>query len=432
MQTNFRKQIMPSVNLTCIESDKFKTGYITVVLMSELDKKTASRNAVLPRVLRRGTSRYPNMESISAVLDDLYGARISPIVKTKGEIQCFGFACDFIDDKWTDDGKILEGVTSLLGEMLLSPSTAGGRLVGEYVESEREKLIEDIRAELNDKRQYAISRLKELMCSTEGYGVNCLGSISAAEKITVSTLTKHYRQVIAASPIEIFYCGSANPNRVERAMIDAFSSLPRSAMAMMPHTELKIEPLKPQVRYFNEQFDVAQGKLAIGFRMGEPMLAPNYAAIMVCNAVFGGCVTSKLFMNVREKLSLCYYAGSAVEKHKGVMLVSSGIEVSNYDVALNEITAQLEAVKNGEIEQWELDGAKNAMINALRSVSDRQAAVCDFYLDGAVSGMGCSPDDMAVLVSFVTKEEVMKVASGIKIDTVYFLSGSGEGDNNDD
>lgn len=424
MSSVSKKQIMPYVNLTCINTQKFKTGCLSVNLLTKLDGSTASKNALLPRVLRRGTAMHPDMQSIAAELDNLYGARIEPEVRKKGEVQSVGFYADFVDDDFVSTGEnILEKTANLIGEMLLAPKTKSGNLKPEYVESERNNLIDEIRAEINDKRSYSVKRLIKLMCSDEAFGVNCLGSERDAKKITASGLTKHYKNLIATSPIEIIYCGSAEPERVERAMLNALSSVPRTDVDSSISTDVKLAPPSPDVRSFTDKLDVTQGKLALGFRLGDIMKEPNYAAITVFNAIFGGSVTSKLFLNVREKMSLCYFASSMIEKHKGVMVVSSGIEFENKDKALDEILLQLEAIKNGNIEPWELDGAKRAVITSLKTLMDQPYRIEDYFLDQTINELQCMPDEMAALVGCVSVEDVMKVASGVKLDSVYFLEG---------
>ncbi|MGM9520914.1 MAG: EF-P 5-aminopentanol modification-associated protein YfmF [Oscillospiraceae bacterium] len=427
MQKVYQKRIMRGVNLTCVNAIKFKTGCISVTLMTRLDKKTASMNAVLPYVLRRGTAGCPDMEALSAVLDDLYGARIVPVVRKKGEVQCIGFYADFPDDAFVPGtGNILEKTAKLMGEMLLSPATSGGRLKAEYVDSERRNLMDDIRAEINDKRLYAARRLTEHMFKGESYGVGKLGTLADASKISVQTLTKHYKELIASSAIEIFYCGAEEPEKVEHIMREALAALPRVGDCEIPQTAVSTKNWEAQPRYFSEKLDVTQGKLVMGYRLGEAMKNPNHAAFMVFNAVFGGAATSKLFMNVREKLSLCYEISSGLDRHKGVMVVSSGIEFSKYDEALSEITKQLEAVKNGELEDWELDGAKKAVMTAIYSSIDEPVGLESMYLDRTMLGLTAKPSELAALVSEVTAQDVAEIASCVRLDSIFFLTGEDE------
>ena len=195
MQPVFRKEIMPRVRLTWVPADKFKSGIYTVNLVTPLVKGEAALNAVLPKILRRGTSGAPTMDAIAAKLDMLYGARIEPTVRKIGERQLVGLAAGFADDAFVPE-RILEKVIALTGEMLISPATAGGRLRAEYVEGEREKLSEEIRSIVNDRRRYADMRLIELMCQGEAYAVPSLGHLSDVEKITVHSATKRYRDML--------------------------------------------------------------------------------------------------------------------------------------------------------------------------------------------------------------------------------------------
>ena len=420
-------QIMPDVTLTCLNTDKFKTGCLSFNLITPLCREDAAKNALIPNVLCRGTRSLPDMASISAKLDSLYGARIEPYVRKKGEIQLVGFYADFADDAFLPEKSgLMEQIASLMGEMLLFPNTHGGLLRREYVESERDQLLDRIRGIINDKRAYSVRRLVEQMCSMEEYAVPRLGFESDVSGITAQALTKHYHKLLADSPLHIFYCGTADEKRVTEALVDALNGLPRSGDIPDLGTDIRMNSLEETPRFFKDELNVTQGKLAVGFRLGECMDDPDPAAIKVFNAVYGGCVTSKLFMNVREKLSLCYFANSMVDLHKGIMIVSSGIEFDKYDAALSEIMAQLEAVKRGEITAEELSAAKKALSGAYRSISDSAPSLEEYWLNALLIGPDCPPEEFASLIDEITVDEVVKIAKGVECDAIYFLSGNEE------
>jgi len=417
--------ISPGVTLTCVNSNKFKTGCISLSLIGSLRNETAASYAVLPRVLRRGTAEHPDMERLSAALDELYGARVEPLVRKKGELHCIGLYADFPDDRFIPGGaNILEDTISLLGDVLLSPDLHGGLLRADYVDGEKNNLIDDIRASVNDKRGYSISRLLEEMCSEEAFGVSRLGREEQACKITPESLTSHYNDLISSSRVEAFYCGSAEPARIEATLLAALDSLPGRSGPAIPETEIILYPADKTPRRFTESLDVVQGKLAIGFRLGKAMAGtPDYPALMVFNSVYGSGETSKLFLNVREKLSLCYYAGSMIDKHKGVMVVSSGVDFSKFDNALSEILNQLDHVKNGEISDWELTSAKRSVITAIKMAMDRPGGLEDLYFDSSVSTAHYDPNELCNKVEAVTLDRVVETASEIGTDSIYFLSG---------
>ena len=419
-----KSEILPGVSLTCINTGKFKSGCMTVNFLCELNRETAALNALLPRVLRRGSKSLPDMESISAALDDLYGARVEPVIRKKGELQCIGFYTDFTDDRYLPAGEnVLERAVEIIGEILLSPYMSDENLCGDYTESEKSNLVDDIRAAINDKRGYAIDRLLEEMCAGEAYGISKLGSETDVLAITKEKLTAHYKNIVLTSRIEILYCGSAGPDRIEAAIRSTFKSLPERDVGKIPETSVIYRPRTDTPRRFKDNLDVSQGKLTIGFRIGKAMKNPDYPALMMLNSIFGGCVSSKLFKNVREKLSLCYYAGSMIDKHKGVLLVSSGVEFLKFDDALNEILAQLECIKNGDIDDGEFLSAKRSVITSLKSAFDRPGTLEEMYFDSTVSAISYDPVKLSDMVDSVTPERVIDSASEIKLDSIYLLYG---------
>ena len=420
--------ISPGVNLTCVITDKFKTGCLSINLISSLSHETAASTALLPQVLRRGSKDFPDMARIATALDDLYGARIEPVVRKKGELHCNGFYADFPDERYIPGGEsILEKTTSLAGGMLLSPMLDENLLQADYIEGEKKNLIDEIRAGINDKRAYSVDRLLEEMCAGEAYGVNKLGSEVEVRAITPESLTTHYYKLLAAPKIELLYCGSAEPERVAAALRTALKDLPERSNITMPETKIVLYPPDGAPRRITESFDVSQGKMAVGFRLGKAMNdKPDYPAMMVFNTIYGSGVTSKLFLNVRERLSLCYYASSSIDKHKGVMLVSSGVDFSNFDIALDEILAQLEDVKTGAVSDWELLSAKRTIITSVKSAMDSPSGLLELYFDSSLSASPYDPDKLCDMIEDVTVDRIVETASEIEFDTVYFLTGEAD------
>jgi len=364
------------------------------------------------------------MESIAVALDNLYGVRVEPIVRKRGEVHSIGFYADFPDDRYIPNNEtILEKSIDIVGEMLTSPYMQNNSLSEEYTEGEKANLIDDIRAVINDKQGYATNRLLEEMCDGESYAVNKLGSEEDTFAITHQSLTAHYNEIINNSRIEIVFCGSTDPDRVKSAFKSTFNSLNERPNADIPKTNVIYDPPSESPRRITESLDVSQGKLVIGFRMGEAMKNPDPPTLILLNAIYGGSITSKLFLNVREKLSLCYYASSMVEKYKGIMLVSSGVEFANFKVALKEILDQLDNVKNGDISEWEFTSAKRSIVTSAKSALDRPGGIEELYFDSTISMAPYDPIELSEMIEAVTLESVIKAASGIKPDSIYLLSG---------
>ena len=419
-----RRELFPGVWLRTVHTHKFKSSYLSLTLMAPLSAETASANALIPAVLRRGTEAHPDLESLSAALDELYGGAIEPIVRKKGETQCVGFAASFLDDAYALEGEpVLEGAAALLGELLLRPRTEKGIFYPDYVAGERSNLVDRIRAQVNDKRYYALSRLTQLMCEEEACGVDKLGDGEHAAAGTPGSRWERYQQLLSTAQIELYYCGSAEEERVARALKEALSALPVNEGRICPDCEVRLHA-GPEPSMVEESMDVTQGKLAMGFRTGGVTCwEEEYPAMAMCNAVFGGTTLSKLFMNVREKLSLCYYASSTLEKMKGLLLVSSGIEFGQYQQARDEILAQLEAVRRGEMEDWELEGARRTLIGGHRSTLDDQSRLEEFWLGQTAAGLDTGIEELVESLKAVTREQVAAAAQKLELDTVYFLNG---------
>lgn len=428
-----RREIMPGVWLAYLRSDKFKTSCLSLSLLTQLRRETAAMNGLIPYVLRRGCRSLGTMEAIAARLDELYGAAIEPVVRRIGEIQCLGFYASLPEGRFLPGGRgVLKETAALMGELLLSPATRGGLLLPDYVDSEREKMLELIRGRINEKRSYALFRCIEEMCCCEDFAVSRFGGESECQAINYKKLTKHYRSLLQSSPVEIFYCGSESMEAVSFAMKDALMTLPRGEIDYDIGTDLRMNSLEEEPREVTEALDLSQGKLVIGFRLGQCMEEPDLAALYVFNCLYGSGSNSKLFMNVREKLSLCYYASSLVDVHKGLLLVSSGIDFDKLGPARAEIFAQLEAIRQGEISMEELEAARAGVASDLRSMTDSQGELEGFYLAQALDGSDCGPLELAELAESVSREDVISIARSVECDLIYFLKGAPQKEDVDD
>lgn len=427
-----RTEIMNGVALTYARTFKFKTASMSISLLTQLQRETASMNALIPFVLRRGTVQYKDMDAISDRLDELYGTVIEPSVRRYGEIQSLGFYASFPEDRFLPDWQsVLHDTAELMGQMLLYPVTRGGLLLPDYVDSEREKMLDMIRSVVNDKRSYAVKRCMEEMCCFEDFATPALGTESECEAIRYKKLTQRYRELIRTCPIEIFYCGQADKDEVIRAIQDALYSIPRGEIDYDIGTDVRMNSVEEKPRYVEEKMDVSQGKLVMGFRLGSVMEEPDIAALNVFNYVFGCGSTSKLFTNVREKLQLCYYASSAVNTHKGLLLVSSGIDFDRFEDAKNEILAQLEEMRNGNITNDEFFSAMAGVSSELRSYVDNPAMLESFMMSQTLRGLEYGPMELAEFTQDVVKEDIIRIAQSVEPDMIYFLKGGGEAEDDE-
>lgn len=426
MEKPYRMEIMSGVWLTAIQSRKFKSSYWSLRLLTPLTQETAAMNAVLPRVLRRGTASCPNQEQLAAALDEMYGGAIEPLVSKRGECHVFGFVASFLDDGLVpDETPLLDQAAGLLGELLLQPATRNGRLRSEYVDGERDNLVAEIKSLLNDKRSYANNRMIQEMCAGEPFHINRLGSLEQAEALNVTKLNRYYREVLASARLEVYYCGSADPRQVELAWREALLDLPRHHILPLPETALRMPEAPRQV---TDHLDVTQGKLVLGFRTGITITDIRYPALMVANAIFGGTATSKLFLHVRETLSLCYYVSSSLDKWKGLLIAQAGAEFDQLERVKEEILAQLRQVQAGEFTQEELEGAKRSLIATYCSLLDEPNYLEDFIFGQNLAGLDFGPDELAEMIRLIDAQQVVEAAQCIQLDTAYCLMGPEDGE----
>ncbi len=415
------KRLGDGVSLTAVRDDSYKTNRISCSFFLPLAAQTASRYAILPHLLTRSCRKYPDFTQLNQRLSELYGARAGCMVRKIGEVQAVTVAIGSIQDRYALEGEdVAAQCADLLLEMIFRPALEDDMFRAEDVEQERRQLIEQIDAEFTDKRSFAKTRCEQLMCEGEAYGVDRLGSRDSAVALSAREITDAWRQMLRTARVEVMLLGQIDADDVGARFADAFSSFGRGNVADC-HTQTGKTP--QTVREFTDEFDVAQSKLVLGFRTKTAEPGADVMAMRLMAALYGGTAHSKLFLNVREKLSLCYYCSSRYDKNKGIMLVESGVESANKQAAQAEILRQLKAVQEGDFTEEELSAAKLSVKNSFRTVSDSPAYLENWYLTQSFDGKTYSPAEAAEAVDRVAKEQVVACAQGVALDTVYLLTG---------
>ena len=414
-------QLLPGVTLRCFPDDRFKQGALSFQIIRPMCREEVALNALIPTVLLRGTGKHPDLRAITLRLDELYGAAVGATVRRVGDYQTTGLTCGFIADKYALPGdRVLEPMLDFLRELLLEPITENGGFCADFVESEKKNLISTIESELNDKRAYAMNRMLRTMCKADSYGIPRLGTVEDVEAITAVGALEHYRSILRTSRIDIFYVGSAPAEQVARLLMPVFDGIDRDYHPLPSQSSFRDAGGEDVV----ELMDVAQGKLCLGYVTPITNRDPRFAAMQVMNAIFGAGMTSKLFMNVREKLSLCYSIGSGYYGSKGLVTVSAGIDFANEQQTRDEIARQLEAIRSGEVSEEELTSAKEAILSSLRSTHDSPGAIEGYYATAALSGLNMTPAQYMEEVRSVTAEQVARAARELRLHTTYFLKGA--------
>ncbi len=413
-------ELFDGVILRCYRSDRFKQGCLSVQFLRPMCPEEAAHNALIPALLLRGTEKCPDLRAITLRLDDLYGAAVGTQVRRVGDYQTTGLYCGFMEDAYALPGdRVLEPMVEFLGQLLFCPVLENGMFRKDFVESEKRNLILAIEASRNDKRVYATNRLLEEMCSADSFGLPRLGTKEGVEAITPESAYDHYRKILKESPVELFYVGAAQPEQVAALVKPMFATLERSYVNLPPQTGFS----DPPGGSHTEEMDVAQGRLGMGFVTEITLRDARYAAMQVANVMFGGGMTSKLFMQIREKQSLCYDIGSGYQGSKGIVTVTAGIDFDKEQAVKDQVLELLRQCAEGEFTDDELTAAKQALISQLQGVHDAPGSIENYYVSGVLSGLDKTPEEYIRAVEEVTAQQAAQAAKTLQLHTQYFLKG---------
>ena len=418
---NKKQEIKQGIKLHTINTNKFKTNLVAVFLSTPITRENVTFNSVLSSVLRRGSKNMPTQEQISKELEKMYGASFDCGISKTGDNHILKFYLESINDRFlpqTGENMLKQSVEKLLG-IVFNPLIENGKFKEDYVEQEKNNVKRRIEGKIDNKAKYAIERCIEEMYKDEAYGLYQYGYIEDLEKINSDTLYKYYEELINTCKIDILVSGKIDSDisnmLMENENIKNLS--PRKPEYVQTTT---IEKRSVEEKTVYESMDVTQGKLIIGMDLAIKNEKEKYNA-SVYNAILGGSATSKLFQEVREKASLAYSASSNFVRHKGNIMISCGIEIKNYEKALEIIKKQLEDMKKGNFTDEDLSNSKKGIISAIKGIEEEQDTEITYYFGQELSGNEVGTEEYIHEIENVTREDILNVANSININTIYFL-----------
>ena len=415
------KTVKDGINLYFVKDDKFKTAALTLSFVRPLKKDEVTKNSLIPAIIRRGCEKYPDTRKLNLYLDSLYGAEFTSGVRKKGEVQMITFKFKTVADIYAGDVLPFDKLISLMKEAIFNPLTENGGFKDDFVEREKENLKQMIESIVNDKKEYAKKRLIEEMYKDSPYGIFEYGYTEDLNAITSKNLFEHYENVLKTSRINIFVTGAFDEKCVTDRISEIFEGISVNPVKI---NDIEKDIINNEITTIEEEAPVTQGKLSMGFKTNITSDSPLYIPMLLANNLYGGSVHSKLFLNVREKMSLAYYAGSSYSSFKGLVNVNCGIEFDKYEVTVKEVLNQLEEMKKGNFTEEELNFSKLAICSTYNSLADSMAATEDFFNSQTIMNTKYTIEEYIEKVKATTKEQVIEAAKKIIPDTVFFLKGS--------
>lgn len=416
--TNKTTELKSGIKFHKIETNKFKTNLLAVFFSLPLTRETVTKNALLVAVLRRGTENMKTQEEISKNLEEMYGASFDCGIEKTGDSHTLKFYLESINDEFLPEKEdLLKKSLDILLDIAFNPLIENGKFKEEYVEQEKENLKQIIEGKIDNKGAYALERCIEEMYKNKAYGLYKYGYIEDLSKITPEDLYNYYKQVINECKIDIFASGIL-PQNTENLVKENENIIKLQERNVQIKDEEKQIPEKENI--IEESMDITQGKLVIGLDVTSNM--ENLSYITMCyNTILGGGANSKMFQNVREKASLAYTVGSNYLKRKQNIMIRAGIEIENYEKALEIIKEQLKDMQEGNFTKEDIENAKNLIIATIENIPEEQDTEISYYLGQELVGTNVSVEEYKQKIQDVTKEQIIEVAKSVKLNTVYFL-----------
>lgn len=418
------KKITDGVSFHLIKTEKFKTNLLSLYIKLPVLRENITVSALLPMVLRRGSEKYPSLSALSKKCEELYGASLYCGLRKKGDFAFLYFSLEFVSEEYISEKTLCEAF-SFLKEVVFNPKTENGIFDARFVDSEKENLLDNINGIINDKKEYADLRVKEISFKNSTYGLSPFGYKEDIAGITPEGLYSYYKKVLNECKIDIFLSGTFDQEEASKLIENEFSEHIKPRTPSMLHTAPASRDSKAGVNRITEEMSITQSKLCMSLYTNADPFSDDYYASAVFNCIFGGSPFSKLFNNVREKLSLAYYVSSRLDRHKACMLMSAGIENDKFEAAFDEIILWLDKMKHGDFTDGEIISAKKYLETNLTSIKDSLRSYEDYLASALTDGRTPeTPDELIKKLNGVTREQIIHAASQTELDTVYLLTGS--------
>ncbi len=421
MQTDFfsRRKLSDSLSLSFTENRLHKTNYLSLFFCMPLSDETASEAAALAHLITNASAEYPEMRNLRRAKAALYGAEISASTSALGETLLLCLHATFLKDRYAPEGaNILPGVLNFVRSFLRTPYLVDGVFDRQMVKLETKNAADDARAVLNDKSRLARRRHVEIMYEGTPFAASALGRAETIESLTPLRLTEAFYRTLATSPVEAIFVGEAEEETLCTALCSCFDGLQKSCRPL-PEASVGEAPNTP--RRITETMDINQAHLCLGYRSSAIRTSRDYFAFSVANTVFGAGTTSKLFMNVREKLSLCYRVASIYSAQNGFLQIFAGIDADKHSAAEAEILAQLADTQTGRITKEELQNAKNSLQNAICTYTTSPDSIAAWAIPRILMGVAVDPAHETEEIAKVTVERAAEAFRTLSADTFYIL-----------
>lgn len=413
-----RRKIADGVYFSSITDKRYKKNLISVAFSTQLSEDTATENVIVPVLLTKCNSKLPTYKAFNNKMSRLYASGIGGTAGRQYDLQTISFGAYYLDDIYALSGEKMTGImTDILIDCLTSPVTENGVFSEKFVELEKKTVIDNIETAINDKRSYAIERAMKTICKGEPASVCSYGTVEKAKLITPDSAYKAYRRMLETMPCEIICTGCSDFDGVAEKFAAAFEKIGRHDIE---NTTIALSPVKTQTEEVTERLTVNQSKLVLGFKSHSD----DDAALVLLQKIFGGTTSSKLFRNVREKMSLCYYCSASRNDLKGIMLVNSGVENENIEKTKEAVIDQLEEIKNGNFTNEDINFAEMAIKNDFKSVADSAGNVSNWYFDCIRKNDIVTPEEKLGRYLGVSKERIIAAAKSMVLDSVYVLTGN--------
>lgn len=410
-----RTELSGNIGFTSVIDEKFKTASMRIRFVTKMSEDTASANLVGVDTATYSNGTIRSFAKFSEKISSLYGGALSSFSGKRGDVQILGISSSWILNRFAIDGEDIEGeMLDIVRDTIFNPNVSDGKFDEETFNLAKKELLDRIESDINNKRSYAIDRATEIAFRGEPAQHKSYGTKESAEAVTAESAYSAYMNLLKTAVIEIDYVAPEENPAVLEMFRENFAKIERSAEEVSYRA---YSPLKSEAVTESDEFDVRQCKMVMTFKTE----CRNIYALKMLNNILGETPVSKLFMNVREKHSLCYYCASRLLTPKGVMMIDVGVERKNIEKTKEEIIRQLDEIRNGNISDDEMTSALLTIDNSLTAVGDVPSTYSAWFFDCQCEGETVTPQEKFARYSALTKEDIIDCAKSFALDSIYIM-----------
>lgn len=403
-----------------IKLDKFKTCHIEIIFSKKVVKDSLSLDSMLCDILTEVSNKYKTKREVIIHCEELYKTFFWGVTNKVGNILNTSFMLDFISPKYINDESYLENVIKFPFEMILNPLVKDNEFDLKNFTLIKDRLLKDIDSIIENPIKNSCRKALETMDPDSITAMFVAGTKETITEATPASLYDHYKRFFKDHVCNIFVIGQCDMDEIVRLIKKYYKNRIINNYQIDFYIDNKIARKSKMVI---KQGNYGQANIVMLYNIVNLTKEERDIVFYLYNYILGnGGLTSKLYQKIRIENSLCYAINSMYLKYDKLLLIQISLDNENIKKAITLAKKCLTKMMQGDFTLEELTDAQNNLNQSLVMSLDNNVTLINNYIFNILDDFPLL-EERIKLYKKVTKEQIIKVAKKLKLNTIFVLKG---------